>query len=198
MKPKTVIDKNSLLKSVVIGMGILVALAVMVGIVAFAPSGKTLASAETVGTAVRPSPPPSLSVAPTTTPEPDAATLDALTLAETNDLEVVRFRPQVQLRHDETSQPATQANKPLTAARSVAPDVSHRPQAAYTAPDIAGIMSPIPVPIAVPDPPSDSDAFSMAMALFSCMSLFMSSKTPMRLLSSIACWTSGGGVMALV
>ena len=143
MEPGMVIDKNSLLKSVVIGMGIVVALAVMVGIVAFAPSAKTLASAPTVGDAVRPSPPPPLSVVTTSTPEPDVATLDALTLAASNDLEVVRFRPQVQLRRDEPSPPAAQPDKLLPAARGDALDTSRRPRTAYTAPDVAGILSPM-------------------------------------------------------
>ena len=38
----------------------------------------------------------------------------------------------------------------------------------------------------------------MAIAAFICISLSMSLNTPMRLRSSMACWTSGGGVMALM
>jgi hypothetical protein len=38
----------------------------------------------------------------------------------------------------------------------------------------------------------------MAMAAFIFRSLFRSSKTPSLLLSSMAFWTSGGGVMALM
>ena len=50
--------------------------------------------------------------------------------------------------------------------------------------NMAGIISPRLVPMPMDPSPSDSDAFSMAMAAFICMSLFMSSKTPMRLRSS--------------
>jgi len=145
MGPNTLINKKNPLKFGVLGIGIIIALTAAMSIVAFSPSGKTLVSAEPIQVveAARPSPPPSLNIAPTPTPEPGAATLDALTLAATNDLEVVRFRPQVQLRRDETAQPAAQVDKPLTVARTVAPNESHRPQAAYTAPDVAGIMSPM-------------------------------------------------------
>ena len=41
-------------------------------------------------------------------------------------------------------------------------------------------------------------SISMAIGDFICMSLFISSKTPMRLRSSMACCTSGGGVMELI
>ena len=64
--------------------------------------------------------------------------------------------------------------------------------------NIAGIMNPIPMPRPAPASPCVWAAVSRAIAAFIFRSLFRSSKTPSRLLSSIAFCTSGGGVIELM
>lgn len=155
MVPKAVIDKYSRLKSVVMGVGIVVVLALTIGMVAFASSGKTLALAGPTDVAApalpvetaRPAPPLRLNSAPTPTPEQAVTMSEAqpnvLAIAASNDLEVMRFRPQVQLRRDALLESSAQTVKPLASTPAHTPDASRAPQMAYAAPDLAGILSPM-------------------------------------------------------